>query len=80
VTVPPPSSALVPGKPTASGRATRRASSGPACIFRDTGLGLDSMREIYESPLPSFRELPLPIEGDSPGLHIIQAPNGVYLT
>jgi hypothetical protein len=38
------------------------------------------MREIHESPLPSFRELPLPIDGDSLGLHKTHAPNGGYLT
>jgi hypothetical protein len=71
---------LVTAKPTASGRVTRRASSDPACIFRTTGLGLDGMTVIHESPLLSFRELPLPIDGVSLGLHKTNAPNGGYLT
>ena len=33
---------LVPAKPTASGRVTRRASSDPACLLRRTTLGTHS--------------------------------------
>ncbi len=43
-------------------------------------MGLERVRVIRESPLPSYRELPLPIDGDGLGLHKTNAPNGGYLT
>jgi hypothetical protein len=78
--IPEDEQALATAKPTASGRVTRRASSDPACIFRYTELGLDGMRETLESPLPSLREWPQPIDGGSFGLHKTHAPNRGYLT
>ena len=42
-------------------------------------MGLERVRVIRESPLPSYRELPLPIDGDGFGLHEANAPNGGYL-
>jgi hypothetical protein len=71
---------LVRSKPTASGRVTRGASSDPACIFANIDQSPCGMTEIHESPLPSFRESPLPIDGDSLALHKAHAPNGGYLT
>ena len=69
---------LVPAKPTASGRVTRRASSDPAWILRQIYPGLDTMREKQEWPPPSSRESPLTSNRDGLGLVHNHAPNGGY--
>src|SRR5208337_4946083 len=48
----------LPTKSTASGRVTRRASSGPACFLRENALGLASREFSPGKPLPSTAEWP----------------------
>jgi hypothetical protein len=71
---------LVRAKPTASGRATQRASSDPACTFWNTRLGLFPAGGGRESALPSYRELLGPIGPDGLGVDKTHAPNRGYLT
>src|SRR5208337_3489864 len=49
---------LIPTKSTASGRVTRRASSGPGCFLRENALGLASREFSPGKPLPSTAEWP----------------------
>jgi hypothetical protein len=71
---------LVPAKPTACSRVTRRASSDPACSYWNTCLGLTKVMGIRGPPLRSFGELPLSIDKDDLALHRANAPSGGYLT
>src|SRR5208337_3373772 len=49
---------LIPTKSTASGRVTRRASSGPACFLRENARGLAAREFSPGKPLPSTAEWP----------------------